>query len=581
MKLYLTFPAGARTDYSAYVIDESVLIRQRLMNDNCKSTVDTCSFQLKYNQTLQAALFTATDWIVCELETDAAVDLFTGVIAPTFGLRKRVNVMPISVEAIDNSYLLNEPINTSFNFPSAIGGTAYKIFDADNGTDNIISELLEDAGYTVPTIVASGQSDITTTIEYVQGTAGDETYREYLDDLLSEYGWVFHFDSSGKFCVYQWDKDTVTSTATIDEDMEIRKGDVEYTGIEVEFAKTATDTAMLLYRDNLPVGQNSDGQWAFTGEAIANNDYYPPDGDVDDIWQNYSTKWLDKPWLSRETRLKNKDLSLIAADATDSTVEFIADPGVNISSSSYEAKRAKVLFRNTSGETAKIYNFEIKGTALYRKYRRYVKCPDTSTNYRKYVARFLYNGTLATVKTAANRFARAAYRVMIYGQYRYYWTDRTAKSVGTIVTVNMTNPSVNQTVVIVERTWNPQRTTYDYVARRITAYSATTVAESGDAPNQTPTAEQTIRQMEDATTLTNTTAIGTQNQTSAVGDSTARAARIYMGYMSGDNGPGFYVKEFNGVAWELRGYMRLRDPSTWLAVDDLNSAIGLDNVGLS
>jgi len=142
LKLYLTFPGGARTAYSSYLIDQSVNIHQRLMNDDCRSTVDSCSFRLKYDSTLQAALFTATDWITFELTDDSDVALFTGVIAPTFGIRKRLNVEPISIEAIDNSYLLDEPINTSFNYPSAIGGTPYAIFDADNSVDNLVCELL-------------------------------------------------------------------------------------------------------------------------------------------------------------------------------------------------------------------------------------------------------------------------------------------------------------------------------------------------------------------------------------------------------------------------------------------------------
>ena len=430
MKLYLTFPAAARTDYSTSLIDESVSISQRLMNDECRSTVDTCRFRLKYTSALQAALFTASTWIKCELETDAAADIFTGVIAPNFGVRKRTNVEPISIEAVDNSYLLDEPIKVSFNYPAAIGGTPYAIFDADDSTANIVWELLEDAGYTPATDIAAGTSDIATTIEYVQGTEFDETYREYLDDLLSEYGWVFHFDASGKFTVYQWDKDTVTSTATIDEDMGIRKSDIQYDGIEVEFAQTEVLDDNLLYLDNLPVGLNSDGQYTYLGEAMANADYYPKDGDIDDIWQNYNIKYLDKPWLNRETRLKNRDISLIAAEASDSTVNFSADAGIAISESEYESHRARVLFQNTSGAIAKIYYFEIYGKALYRKYRRYTLCPDTSVKPKDYVARFLYDDTLATVQALATRFARAMARMLINGAYKYYWTDRTYKAVG-------------------------------------------------------------------------------------------------------------------------------------------------------
>jgi hypothetical protein len=784
VRLYLKFPGGSWTDYTDYLIYDSIVINERLMNDECKSTVDTCSFKLKYDSTLQAALFTATDWIECQLrddfgpvahyafernardstvnayngtisgasyttaghrngclsfdgvdnyvslpsgvcsvfdeaspwtiiadakldtltpadassdvmslydgatqvarifyrqstglwrvlgydgtllingpeattnwthlcaefdgstvtfEIDGAVvgtdnnvtttglvadagniggngatptgysfdglidevyiynktltaaekaahfnglsgPVFRGVIAPTFGLRKKTNVLPIQIEAQDMSYLLDRPINTSFNYPATIGGTAYQIFNADDSSNNVVWELLEDAGYTPASDIASVSDDITTTVEYFQGTDGDETYREYIDDLLNEHGWVFRFTEFGEFTVYQWDKDSLSSTATIDEDMEIAKRNHAYDGFEVEFAHTAVDTDALLYRDDLPVGQDSDGNYVFTGQAIASYDVYPPDGDIDTIYQNYVLKWLDKPYLSRWTRLKNKDLSLIAADASDDTLVVVADPGVVVASSTYEKKRATVLFQNLSGATANIYSFSIRGTALYRKSRRKTLCPNTATNPQKYVARFLHNVTRATVQTNASRFARAKSRMLINGSYKYMWADRTEKAVGAIVTVNMSNPSVNQTVVIVERRYNPERTTYDYTARGISAYSATTVANSGDAPDVAPTQPQQIADLSNTNLTGNSTSIGTRSATNAVGVPVTRAVQAYLGYQSGDHGQGLYIKEWNGTGWEVRGRVSVRDPSTWLAVDDMSHSMSIDNVELS
>lgn len=577
LKLYLTFPAGAKTNYSQYLIQDSLEIRRRLMNDECRSTTDTCSFELKYNSALQAALFSATDWIVFNLDDSSDTALFTGVIAPTFGLRKTTNVRPIRVEAVDNSYLLDEPINTSFNYPATIGGTAYQIFNADDSSNNVIWELLEDAGYTPATDIAATAPDLTTTVEYFQGTADEETYREYIDDLLSEYGHVFYFDASGKFTIYEWDKDTVTSTADIDEDIEIKKMNWSYDGVEVEAAQTDTLTDALLYRASLPISQTN-GEWGFTGEAIANNDYWPPDGDIDDIWQNYTVKWLDEEWLARETRLKNKDLALIAADASDSTVDDVKDAGVSIYSSTYEAKRAKVLYQNTSGATAKIYNFEIHGTALFRKYRRYVKCPNTTTRPKKVLARFIYDDELATVQTNAYRYARALDRWRTYGNYKYEWTDRTDRAIGTIVTIKMTHPSIDQTVMVTEKRWNPQRTTYDYVARGISAYVATTVADRGEMGVPTQTSDQILMDAAQSGVLTNSEAVIGMT---SVATPVSRARRLYLGHMSGDKGAGLYFKEYNGTSWETRGYMRTRDPSTWLVVDSMSFAVAVDNVGLS
>ena len=498
MKLYLTFPSTAEAEYSDYLINNSLSINRTLMNERCKSVVDTCSFRLKYNRTLQAALFTANDWIGFRLTDDSSNALFKGVIEPNFSLSRRTNVTPISVEAVDMSYLLDEPINTSFNYPANIGDTAYQIFNADNSSTNVIWELLDDAGYTPASDIYASAPDITTQVEYFQGTALDETYRSWIDDLLCEYGHVFYFTADGKFSVYQWDKDTVTSTFTVDEDMDIVHRNQPYDSIEVEFAQTEVDYNALLYRANLPITQTA-GQYEFAGEPIAASDYWPSDSNVSDIYQNYVIDYLDKPWLARETRLKNKDISLIAAESSDDRVNFIADADVAIAASSYEAKRAKVSLQNGGGGIEKIYAFEILGTALYRKYIRYTQCPNTGTKPWTYVSRFIHSTTLSTAQTYATRFARAMNGVIQNGEYTYQWHERTERSEGDIGTVSMTDPSISQVVVIIEKTWNPQLTIYNYSARGISAYATTTVSTYGDIANGTATtnntnAEQTATQ---------------------------------------------------------------------------------------
>lgn len=485
MILKLTFPGEAETDYSNLLIDESVQVTMKLMNDERRSVVDTCKFRLRYNQALQILLFSANDWIAMSLTEDDTTAIFTGVIAPNYGLRKKTNVMPISFEAIDNSYLLDEPINTSFNYPASIGGTAYAIFDADNSTSNVVWELLDDAGYTPASDIASGAPDVSTTVEYFQGTKDDETYREYLDTLLSEYGYVFYFNAAGEFSVYQWDKDTVTDTFTVNEDIEIRHVNQPHDGFEVEFAETETDDNALLYRDSLPIS-STPGEAGFVGVSIANGDYYPPDSDITDIWQRYTIKALDTPYNNRQTRLRNEDLSLIAGEATDDGVNLRADAGIAIAASTYEPLRAKVSFQNTSGGTAEIETWEIYGKALYRRARHFTRCPDTSTNPKKYTSRFLHDGTLATVETNATRFARAMNRVIQNGEYIYEWAERTDRNVGDIGNVNMLNPSIDQDIVIIEKRWNPQLSSYQYTGQGISAYTATAVVSRGEYIGRTP-----------------------------------------------------------------------------------------------
>ena len=469
------------TDISHLIRFDSQEFDQQLFNAARRSCIDTYRCKIKYDKATYDKFIAATSRILIWV-ADGGTAKFVGAIAPTYQMNLKGSVREdLILKAHDNSYLLDEPLNTSFSYPAAVGGSAFKIYDSGDTANSIVYQLLDDAGYTPATDISAACPGITTTIEHIAGTAGEETYREVLDTLLKEHGYVLTYEPDGEFTMVQWDLNAISADAVIDDDygdrngLTIKRHWYRNDGAEIEWSETSTINGALLYRDNLPL-TNQDGKMAFTGEAIANTDYYPPDSDINDIYQTFETRWLDEPYLMRETRLKNKDIGLIASSGH--AVRYTADDDVDIDSATFESHRGKVSFQNNSGATASIYTFEILGNTLFRKNRRKSLCPTTSTDPLQYTSRTLFN------VTQADRFARAMARVQEYGSSRYELSTRVEHGIGDIFNIQQTDVTLNTNALVYRKRWNWDRPMYSFEAEGISAYSADATTEtSSGAPS--------------------------------------------------------------------------------------------------
>jgi hypothetical protein len=168
---------------------------------------------------------------------------------------------------------------------------------------------------------------------------------------------------------------------------------------------------VLVYRESLPVDENG----IFTGEAIASGDYFPKDSDIEDIYQSYVDNWLDRPYLARETRIKNKDLTLIAT--SEPRLFYDADEGITPDIAEFEYKRAHVRFVNNAIETKKIYNFEIKANVLIRKKIGITKASPlgTETDLLEYTSQYIFDNAAADALAEALAFDALAEEQYSFG----------------------------------------------------------------------------------------------------------------------------------------------------------------------
>jgi hypothetical protein len=479
LKVKVFFPgAGDWTDVTHLVRHGSKAISRRLMNDDRKSVVDSFRLQLKHDNDLVNGFFVYEGRIIlAQVSREDDTPEFTGYVAPTYRQTAGEVVEALDLELLDNSYLLDEKIATSFQYPSAIGGTPLKVFDKADAAHSIVHLLLDMAGYPVPDIVSASAPNVTDTVLHVAATAEDETYRDFLDDLLFEHGYVMDWDAAGKFTVYRWDPDSFTPTLTIAENFGTAEGltrtrrDINYDGVRLEWADPTVIDGALLYRADLPLSTTA-GEVQFTGVDIGAGDYYPPDGDIQELFQDFVTKWLDIPYLQRLTRLQNKDISLITT--SDQVVAITAEAGVAVDSQVFESHRARVLIKNSAGSTKKLYTFEITGKALYRKTRMYAKSPDTAKLPKPYTSRHIFDATRAT------RQAQAMWTAIRYGAYDYSWSMRGSEyPVGTVTQISLSNPVLSTKAIIIGLERNYDMPMIRYAAVGVEGHQSTTTVQSG------------------------------------------------------------------------------------------------------
>ncbi|MEL7556610.1 MAG: hypothetical protein AAGU26_10545 [bacterium] len=454
----LAFPGeSVWTDVSSLVRYNSWSIDEAAFSTEKRSAIDKFSCSLKYNSTVLGKLRAADAriWIRVKNALDNSA-LFFGVIEPSVSNETSDHVGDISLDAVDNSWRLDEKVSTTRQLPALVTDPGFKLWDAVDPEHSIAHVMLADAGYTAAEIGSS--ISVAYTIQSFNAIKDESTYRDLLDVLFMEFGYVIHPDASGVLNLVLW---RPTAPA-----IELGPNDLS-TVIPFKFENRADyrDCAkvtwseleilhnVLVYRENLPV--DSDG--TFTGEAIAAGDYFPKDSDIEDVFQGYVQNWLDKPYLARETRLANKDLTLVATSGA--VVEFEADSGVVIDTSVFESHKAKIRFKNESAETKSIRIFEIYADALIRKKIATEKALPLGTekNAREYASQYIFT------KVSAQALATALAED-VHAEEQYYFGSNQLLALGARIKLIEARNGTSVYAVLTRRKRSSSKAVIEYEA---------------------------------------------------------------------------------------------------------------------
>ena len=193
----------------------------------------------------------------------------------------------------------------------------YHILLQNKKISEIVGTLLTYAGYSYGSLSLDVSDDETIEAFAIDKDDAD-SYRSYIDTLLFEAGgYVLDFDENGIANVVklQWDG-SAAALRTIDNPMNadgvsMKSAYLKEDGVKVKWSSLAwTEENFPVWISNIQQ-EVEDGAWK--GEEIEQLHYWPKDGDVSPSFMEYMADLLDRPYMTRASRVQNQDIEIIMA----------------------------------------------------------------------------------------------------------------------------------------------------------------------------------------------------------------------------------------------------------------------------
>ena len=452
------------TEITSLIDSRSTKIEHAGCSTDLKSVVSKCDFEMKYSRTPSLIMHSSiVGKILAAKENNEIVkfrmsgfDSFVGKV--DLGNFSQTNGrIPgfVSVTCEDNSYLLEEKMPTSFEYPSTsdLSDEGYSVFDKNNLAESIVMLRFLDAGYTINDIDIDNSDTIPEKVRRVVYDKDDkETYRDFLDTLLFEHCAIYVTTLDGKLMVkrlYQTNpvSERDVTEFLLKEGLSTKGGDYQFDGVEIKWSNLAVLSKNVVYNANISMDLDEDGK--FVGEEIEPEHYYPSDGDIEEVWQDFDASFLDKPYLTKESRLKNKDLSLITVKNAYYEVDKDSDVILANNPPQIEPTKARVLFYNkNASDVKKIYGFTIVGDILYRnKINDSIYPPTANKLDDPYETKHIFNAS------GAEKLANHLHRFYKYGDLQHSWSEHNIEScLFQVITVAATDTLISSLAMIISQT---------------------------------------------------------------------------------------------------------------------------------
>lgn len=411
-------------DISDLLVPGSLTIQEQACNNEYNSTLDSASWIIRFDEGIFILLRDA-DSILTVSITDRETQLvvFKGQIEPTPEADWSIPEDPsdISLDAVDFTVALDNLLSQSVTYPTLVGDTPFYIYKRGEEDFSILYQLLYLAG--LSGVIASDAPDINSTVLHFAAKLEEQTYRDLIDALLHDYGYVLHRTEGDQIT---W---SCTAPADIENVIPIEESDIlagdghrfkikkkfnVKDGVKIAWPKTKVVDDALLWKGSFPIGGSDD---PFPGEAVAGGDYWPEDSDIQETWFDFGDDYLDTPYLEGTSRLKNEDLSLIASsghyikDSRDQSIIFdLLDESNTVV---YESLRARFRYKNSGVDAANIYWSKILGKALVQESLPTKTYPTNAKDPKEIKGSYIYsaNDAYNAVKREWMRMKKGAFDV--------------------------------------------------------------------------------------------------------------------------------------------------------------------------
>jgi len=516
--------------------------RNRTAHKDLRSTINTCHFEV-YDKTVANQFNTATDDMPLTIEKDGA-NYFVGMIRPTYKSEVSSDFKKLTVEGYDRGVLLQKSINQTLAYQN------YKVCNPSSKSTSIIHQLFYEAG------IADSELDLSLidkTIDWFVIEREDKTtYRDQINLLLFEFGYIYDCRPSGLFELIDIFPSSLSGTLIEDSDMygetgarlKYERKESAYEAVRVTWHPHDTLTGELLFSDTTGGTDES-----FCDISLGAGEWYPDGSDTEDVYSKFELDGYELITVSNH----NLDWE---------------NSGVTLNTETHGNKRSLIKFYSASGGT--ITKFNITGDAVVRDLndiRKSVRYNVVDTEKIKEIeARHI------TDANDAKKLANGVSDWYRYSNFKYTFETIDSYDPGDILELDSDIMEFDTHVRIIEIV-EDEFDNIKIVAEGITAYSLNDV----DIENEitSPRAVITTRQENDRMVskvehqigFTDTPSGGTQTPTQvtiatckAVGTHSIlliwdRQLNLtnfdhYEAQVSDDNGVTWYSLKFDGTDWK-------------------------------
>ena len=322
----------------------------------------------------------------------------------------------------------------------------------------LIDAMNSDTGVTVPYLSSELSDD--EKVDYFSVAEGkEETYRTVIDKLLFEaIGYVLWYDPQYNGFRIRQIPTTVDENQTyrivkyrVENRLTTQSEVYENDGILLSYPTITERANTNLYDAGISLELESDG--TVVGEEVQSGDYYPTDGDVKEIYQEFSV--ADRAYISKESRLQNEDLKLLYAKNV--SYQLGSKPALSLAPAipsinwngvaEFYPDRARLLFVNNNTNKSNLTVFSLTGTAVYISSLNKITVPSVCQNPEEYTVETI------TDPTKAKAFADWFYNSQKFGRTTSRWAEPEGYStLGEIVMVRHKDTGVEMPHVIVQIT---------------------------------------------------------------------------------------------------------------------------------
>lgn len=382
--------------------------------------------------------------------------------------------------------------------------TLWPVFkcDASDVSDDIVVQILLSQGWELsdinfaasePILTSDGQSLRRSFAPYDPGKS-ERTARNYLDSLLHDNLAYLTTDGDGRFVVkrYKMTESKLSNIKGISRYLKnSRKLNIggaiwNKDGIKLTWASLSAMKAKVYdasFSASISYGTDADGnetdELVQGGYDMPGHTYWPETGDLEEVWFDFSSDWLDRQYLCRITSKRNEDMMLMSTKNLD--IDAQREPDIVLAELDGGASdnptimplRMRTLFYNNSSAAKKFTRYKVYADCLYRAKVNTMVCPEMSEDYDEYTSEFIFS------EENASEYARGMYNLRHYGSMVYKWVQKEEANPGDIWVVSPkdTNISTKVFVTNVTITFENGETWYTVDALGVSAYNSEPLAK--------------------------------------------------------------------------------------------------------